>query len=78
MGTKSKNLCVCYVISKSVKRIDGKIETSTVGYKSIYAKRNVANYAPLLFFTNCYCSLLQYLDLKIYLLQHKQAPLQSV
>ena len=50
MGTKSKNLCVCYVISKNVKRIDGKIETSTVGYKSIYAKRNVANYAPLLFY----------------------------
>lgn len=54
MDTKSKNLCVCYVISKNVKRIDGKIETSTVGYKSIYAKRNVANYAPLLFLqTDC-------------------------
>jgi len=58
MGTKSKNLCVCYVISKNVKRIDGKIETSTVGYKSI-RKRNVANYAPLLFLQTD-CSLLQY------------------
>lgn len=70
MGTKSKNLCVCYVISKSVKRIDGKIDTTTVGYKSIYAKRNVANYAPLLYLQTD-CSLLQYLDLKIFLLQHK-------
>lgn len=38
MGTRSKNLCVCYVISKNVKRIDGKIETSTVGYKFIRKK----------------------------------------
>lgn len=67
MGTKSKNFCVCYVVSKNVKHIDGKIETSTVGYKSIYAKRNVANYAPLLYLQTD-CSLLQYLDLKICLL----------
>lgn len=44
---------------------------------NLYAKRNVANYAPLLFLQTD-CSLLQILDLKIYLLQHKQPPLQSV
>lgn len=77
MGTKSKNLCVCYVISKNVKRSDGKIDTSTVGYKSI-RKKERSKLRSFTFFTNCYCSLLQYLDLKIYLLQHKQAPLQNV